>query len=229
MFAKKRGLNQASRAAGPRRPRRRASSPPTAEPVLADRHHRAPHRRGQALPLRDQGRVLQQDRRLLDRLPDEGVVGGGRAAQRGRRCAPGRNDRALRPGQSIPVPEVRPCAVAQRVTRIDGPGRCMRRQCRDGVVLRAAAEERPGSATLVAPGTNYGWRSSPGSSGPTTASAGNAASGSSPRSSSRQSTGPQTRPEPLNPTSQPKWGQSRPRCVTCRSSSRMQYRRGVRH
>ena len=36
-----------------------------AKPVVADRHHRAPHRRGQALPLRDQGRVLQPDRRLL--------------------------------------------------------------------------------------------------------------------------------------------------------------------
>ena len=30
-----------------------------AEPAVADRHHRAPHRRGQALPLRGQGRLLQ--------------------------------------------------------------------------------------------------------------------------------------------------------------------------
>lgn len=42
--------------------------------------HRAPHRRGQALPLRDQGCVLEQDRRILDRLPYESVVGGGSAA-----------------------------------------------------------------------------------------------------------------------------------------------------
>ena len=41
------------------------------EPAVADRHHRTPHRRGQALPLRDQGRVLQPDRRLLHRLADE--------------------------------------------------------------------------------------------------------------------------------------------------------------
>lgn len=33
--------------------------------------HWNPSRRGQALPLRDQGRLLRQDRRLLDRLEDE--------------------------------------------------------------------------------------------------------------------------------------------------------------
>ena len=48
------------------------TSPPTApNRAVADRHHRAPHRRGQALPLRDQGRLLQPDRRLLDRRPDD--------------------------------------------------------------------------------------------------------------------------------------------------------------
>ena len=36
-------------------------------------------------------------------------------------------------------------------------------------------------------------------------------SAASPRSSLRQLTGPHTRPEPLNPTSQQKWGQSHPR------------------
>ena len=38
---------------------------------VADRHHRAPDRRGEALLLRHQGRVLQPDRRLLDRRTDD--------------------------------------------------------------------------------------------------------------------------------------------------------------
>ena len=46
-----------------------------AEPGVADRHHRAPHRRGQAVPVRDQGRVLRPDRRLLHRHPDESLPG----------------------------------------------------------------------------------------------------------------------------------------------------------
>lgn len=37
-----------------------------AEPAMALGHHRAPHEPGQGLPVRDQGRVLQPDRRLLD-------------------------------------------------------------------------------------------------------------------------------------------------------------------
>ncbi len=69
-FGKKQGAARASKAGPPVHDdlvqpglhRRRA------EPAVADRHHRAPDRRGQALPLRDQGRVLQPDRRLLDRL-----------------------------------------------------------------------------------------------------------------------------------------------------------------
>jgi putative transposase len=42
---------------------------------------------------------------------------------------------------------------------------------------------------------NYGWRSSPGSNGPTTAGAGNAASADSPRSSTRHSASPLPRPD----------------------------------
>jgi hypothetical protein len=46
------------------------------------------------------GRALQPDRRLLHRLPDEGVPGGGGAAQRGRAAGTRRgSDRALGPGQ----------------------------------------------------------------------------------------------------------------------------------
>ena len=64
----------------PRLHRRRA------EPAVAGRHHRALDRRGQALPLRDQGRLLQPDRRLLHRLTDE-VAAGGRCARQRRRSA----------------------------------------------------------------------------------------------------------------------------------------------
>ena len=62
---------QEARAAGPRRPGRARLHRRRPEPAVAGRHHRAPDRRGQALPLRDQGRLLQPDRRLLDRLTDE--------------------------------------------------------------------------------------------------------------------------------------------------------------
>ena len=42
------------------------------ERAVADRHHRAPHRRREALPVRDQRCVLEPDRGLVDRLEDEG-------------------------------------------------------------------------------------------------------------------------------------------------------------
>ncbi len=71
--------------ARPRRPTTTwssASSPPTrAEPAVADRHHRAPNRSGQAVSVRDQGRLVQPDRRLLDQRPDE-------VPDRGRRARP---------------------------------------------------------------------------------------------------------------------------------------------
>ena len=94
VFAKKRGPEPQGRPTGARRPRRPAVHRCRAEPGLADRHHRTPHRRGQALPLRDQGRLLQPDRRLLHRLADEGLAGGGGAAQRDRAAHSGRHDRA---------------------------------------------------------------------------------------------------------------------------------------
>jgi len=54
------------------------------ERTLAGRHHRAQNRRGQALPLRDQGRVLEPDRRLLHRLADEVTPGRHSAGERRR-------------------------------------------------------------------------------------------------------------------------------------------------
>ena len=69
VFGKKRGKNgKKPGPAGPRRPRPPRVHRRRPQPAVAGRHHRAPHRRGQALPLRDQGRVLQPDRRLLHRL-----------------------------------------------------------------------------------------------------------------------------------------------------------------
>ena len=101
---KKRGLNRKARPAGARRPGRRGTSPPPApNRAVADRHHRAPHRRGQALPVRDQGRVLQPDRRLLHRRADDRQPGRRRAAQRDRAAPPGRHRGPLRPGQPVPV------------------------------------------------------------------------------------------------------------------------------
>jgi hypothetical protein len=37
------------------------------EPAVATRHHRAPHRRAEALHVRHQGRLVEPDGRLLDR------------------------------------------------------------------------------------------------------------------------------------------------------------------
>ncbi len=83
--------------------------------------HRAQDRRGQALPLRDQGRVLEPDRRLLDRLPHEVETGRERAGER-------RNDarwrRRLRCSQrsriSISKPEVPARSCRSSHGRING-------------------------------------------------------------------------------------------------------------
>ncbi len=73
------------------------------EPVVAHRHHRAPHRRGQALLLREQGRLLHSHRGLLDRLRDEDPASRSTPVERGRSPRRrGRGDRvhgSLRPRQ----------------------------------------------------------------------------------------------------------------------------------
>jgi transposase InsO family protein len=51
-------------------------------------------------------------------------------------------------GSPVPVQRLRPHAQEQRPARLDGQSRCMRGQRRDGVVLLAAAKERPGPPTL---------------------------------------------------------------------------------
>lgn len=52
-------------------------------------------------------------------------------------------------GSRFRFEEVRSCAVAQRVERIDWPRRCVRGQRRHGVVLRPSATQCPRPATLV--------------------------------------------------------------------------------
>ncbi len=76
VFSKKRGLD---RKAGP--PVHddlvdRQFTARAADELWLTFRHRTPHRRGQTVSLRDQGRLVEQDRRLLDRLQDEGLVSG---------------------------------------------------------------------------------------------------------------------------------------------------------
>src|SRR5690625_4621585 len=94
-FGKKRGKTARGPARRSRRPvrRDRRQGPPAArvhrrrrQRAVAHRHHRAPHRAGHALPVRDQGRLLQPDRGLLHRLPDEVTPRGGGAGQRRRQA-----------------------------------------------------------------------------------------------------------------------------------------------
>jgi hypothetical protein len=61
----------AARPARARRPGATELHRDRTQPPVVDRHHRAPHRRRQALPLRDQGCLVQAHRRVHDRLPDE--------------------------------------------------------------------------------------------------------------------------------------------------------------
>jgi putative transposase len=53
-----------------------------------------------------------------------------------------------RGSRSVPLPRVRADDQAQRTRRLDGPGRRVRRQRCDGIVLLAAAKERPRPETL---------------------------------------------------------------------------------
>ncbi len=49
----------------------------------------------------------------------------------------------------VPLPCLRPRPARRRADRVHGPGWSLRRQRRDGVVLRAAAEDRPEPPPLV--------------------------------------------------------------------------------
>ncbi|MDT5015999.1 MAG: putative transposase [Mycobacterium sp.] len=54
-------------------------------------------------------------------------------------------------GVAVPVAQVRPRPEPPPLGRLDGPRRCGRRQRRDGVLLRAPAEERPQPTNLGHP------------------------------------------------------------------------------
>ena len=95
--------------------------------AVADRHHRAPHPRGQGLPVRDQGRVLQPDRRLLDRLADEGPDRRQRARDGSGPPRPAhRGDRAFRPRVPIPLQALPQGPQTPRPDRLHGPRGGMR-------------------------------------------------------------------------------------------------------
>ena len=114
------------------------------------RHHRTRHCKRHALRVCHQGRLLQPDRRLLDRSPDEGAPC--RPSDRECRRTPGGRRRlhsAHRPRQPIPSPEGPPHACSSPHGRLDGPGGISRRQRRHGELLCAAAKERAQPPQLV--------------------------------------------------------------------------------
>jgi putative transposase len=57
----------------------------------------------------------------------------------------------------IPLARLRPRSTRPRPARLDGPRRCLRRQCRHGVGLLVAAEQRPQPRLLADP-----WPTAPG-------------------------------------------------------------------
>jgi putative transposase len=84
-----------------------------------------PPRRGEAVPVRRQGRLLRADRGLLDGLPDESLPRSVRAAERDRAARASRHGRgALRQGppSSAPTPTSGCCATAGWPGPWDEPG-----------------------------------------------------------------------------------------------------------
>lgn len=75
VLSKKRGLNRRPGPPGHDHLIERDLTRHGTERAVADGHHRTPHRRGKALPLRNERRLLWQDRRILDGLSDEILAG----------------------------------------------------------------------------------------------------------------------------------------------------------
>jgi hypothetical protein len=113
---------------------------------------RASQRRGQATSLRHQGPVLEPHRRLGYRRAHE-------APARRRRARDGRHPPrgggrlhfAHRPRVPISRQEGAPNPGPPRAGRLDGPGRLRRRPRRNRIVLRPAAAQRLGPASLDHP------------------------------------------------------------------------------
>ena len=162
------------------------------ERAVADRHHRAPHRRGQALPLRGEGRLFRQDRRLLDGLTDE-VLAGGRRRWRTRSAA-------RRPAETVvhsdrgpssgPTPSSRHSGTTGSQDRWAGSvrARTTPRWSRSSRCCKRTSWTVSGGP----PGRSSGWPSRPGSSGPTTAGDGKDGWENSRPSNMKQSTGPRS-------------------------------------
>lgn len=109
---------------------------------VAHRHHRAPHPRGQALPLRHQGLLQQPDRRLQHRGADDCLPGRLGAPLRDRPSATGgHRGRSQRPRRSVPRPVLPSRAHRGGAHRLNGPSRRRGRQRRDGILLLAAPEK----------------------------------------------------------------------------------------
>ena len=107
----------------------------------------------QALPLRGQGHVLEPDRGLLNRPANEFEAGRGRPAD-GSVPARRQSRSSGLPGAfgsrvAISGQTIRGDAAGQRLGWVDGPGRCCWGQRGDGILLRAVAEERAETASLV--------------------------------------------------------------------------------
>ncbi len=118
------------------------SSPPPGRTSCGSPTSPSTRPRRQALPVRDQGRLLEPDRRLLDRRPDDGVA---------RRVGAPERDRAPRPSGTVVHSDAAvssglpsSCALCASDGLVGSMGRdrdvCGQR--RDGVVLLAAPEER---------------------------------------------------------------------------------------
>lgn len=109
-FGKRRGRGKNAKAGPPVHDDlvRRNLTADRPNPVVAHGHHRARDRRGQAVSVRGQGRLLGPHRGLLHRRPDEVPSRGGRAGVRRRPPQPhcGMHP-ALRPRIAIPVPQGR--------------------------------------------------------------------------------------------------------------------------
>src|SRR5215218_924243 len=96
-----------------------------------------------AVAVRDQGRLHQPDRRVLDGRPHDRPPRRRRAHQRRRAATPLWDGGALGPRQPVPLPRLPPRPPRRRPERLDGTRRRLRGQRCDGVILQPAAEERP--------------------------------------------------------------------------------------
>ena len=177
-----RRLSKASTGAGVAAARRRNPTPSRADDLVhrqfrptgpdrlwVQRHHRAPHRRGQGLPRR---RLDAWSRRVVgwsiaDHLRAELVVDALEMAL-WRRRPTRRHDRALRSRHPIHLLGVRPTPPRRRPARLDGHRRRRARQRRRRELLRHAATRAPRPPRLDDRDRARRGRSSTGSNASTT-------------------------------------------------------------